>query len=99
MSRKKVSKTIKESLITINKRAKFLDGIPYLCRQSNCPELQREYAEEGRRLHYRRRLFEDIKLASKRIKEKNEYKSCLEEITTLANISKYMMEINVYEYL
>lgn len=99
MSEKKVSKTIKESLISINKRAKFLDQIPYLCRQSNCPELQREYSEEGKRIHYRKRLFQDIKSASNRIKEKREYKSCLKEITNKVNISIHMMELNVYRYL
>lgn len=99
MNERKVSKTIKESLITINKRAKLLDGIPYLCRQSNCPELQQEYAEEGKRIHYKKRLFQDIKLASNRIKEKNKYKDCLKEITNRTNISIYIMELNVYEYL
>ena len=99
MDKNNVSNIIKEALISINKRAKFLDEIPYLCRQSNCPELQMEYAKEAKRIHYRRRLFQDIKSASNRINEKKEYKSCLKEITNKTNISKYMMELNVYKYL
>lgn len=93
---------VKDILRIVNKFSDKKNDIPFLCRQSNCPILNEKWYEEGKKIHKKRRLLEDIRyitIAKKEIITENKHKLHLKRITKQVNISKYMMENIVLSYL